>query len=250
MDWDGVRLLIGTLSHTGQGSLLNVARFTGMALHGQLPPKTEFMISQGCYIDRNRNDMIKKALDGVYDKLLGGSFTHFLMFDSDSIPRRRDAVVKLFEADKDIIYAVSACKEAIPFWMVFDWEDRETYTHKWKIIADPWEPYEIFPQYKDKVFEVGGGGTGMVLIKREVLETIEPPWYSTEQTTRVSQTGTYTYVGDDVMFHKRAQDAGFKIYAHGGALCYHQSGKHMFPDFVADVVKASYDFNVYELIGE
>jgi len=194
--------------------------------------------------------MIYTTLNGAYDKFLEGPFTHFLMVDSDSIPKSTDAVRKMIEADVDMIYAVAACKEAIPFWMVFDWDDRENHTHQWKVIADPWEPHEIFPKYRNKIFEVDGGGTGMVIIKREVFETIEAPWYETRQTKMVTPTGQLVYWGDDVMFHKKVQDAGFKIYAHGGAFCYHKIGGLLFPDFPAQVVEASYKFNLHELIGE
>ena len=209
-----------------------------------LPTSRKLVISQSSYIDANRNDMIQYALSGQLDKAIGGPFTHFLMWDSDSIPVDVDTVRALFDADKDIVYAVAACKEAISLWLVYDWTYKEQGRHVWKLIADPWEPYDIFPKYKDKVFEADVGGTGMCLIKREVLEKVPPPWY------RSYYNDFGEAVGDDVAFHIKIQDYGFKTHIHGGKFCRHRVGRHYWPDVIALAASASCTFDVPKMIQE
>lgn len=69
-----------------------------------------------------------------------------------------------------------------------------------------WKPGEVF--------EVPGFiGTGCMLIKTKVFESIEPPWFQTlEYPDRVT---------DDAFFCRKVRAAGFKILGHGGVLCGH-----------------------------
>ena len=209
-----------------------------------LPIKRKIIRSQSAYIDANRNDMIQYALSGHLDRAVGGPFTHFLMWDSDSIPVKNDTVRALFDADKDIIYAVASHKGNIPLWLVFEWTNVEQGRHVWIQIADPWEPYDIFPKYKDKVFKVDGGGTGMCLIKREVFEKIPRPWYI----SYYNDVGDF--VGDDVGFHKKVYEYGIEIYAHGGRFCRHLLGAHSWPDVMAQGADASIRFDVAGMIEQ
>jgi len=215
------RIVIGTPSYDGRISDLLLPIIYGM----ELPP-TQFIPIRGGYIDRNRNAIIQQAFSGFYDEALGGKPTHLLMIDSDSIPRSTDAVRKLIEADKDIICGITAFKEFPSDWMVYNWKNREEYAIERLLIAkNRTEPFNIKPEYRG-VFEVDAAGHGMVLIKREVFEIMDSPWYQTWADPDLR------YYGEDVVFYKHAQDAGFEAYAHGEVLLMHQEGKLLFPDLI------------------
>lgn len=236
--WEDTRIVVGIPTGNGMVSANILVMWDKLQL-----PAHELIVAEGCYVDRNRNDMVKYALDGNLDEVLGGPFTHFLMWDSDSIPRHADTVLKLLEADVDMIYAVAAAKQSSPLWLLFEWTNREECRHRWKLIADPHDPYDIYPKYKDKVFEVDGGGTGMCLIKREVFEKVEPPWYENVANP------DFQYVGDDVSFHKKVQDANFHIFAHGGRFCFHKVGNLNFPDCMAEAAKQSISLDLVAMIN-
>lgn len=215
------RLVIGIPTYDGKISDLLLPIIYGM----ELPP-VQFIPIRGVYIDRSRNALVAQAFSGFYDKSLGGPATHLLMIDADSIPRSTDAVRKLIEADKDIICGITAFKEFPSDWMVYTWKDRNEYAIDRLLIAkNRTEPFNIKPEYRG-VFEVDAAGHGMILIKREVFETMDAPWYQTWAEIDLR------YYGEDVFFHKQAQDAGFKTYAHSEVLLMHQEGKLLFPDFV------------------
>ena len=209
-----------------------------------LPKRRKIITSTSPYIDANRNDMIQFALSGHLDKSLGGSFTHFLMWDSDSLPIHVDTVRALFDADKDIVYAVAASKTVVSLWMVFEWTNVEHARHAWIQISDPWEPYNIFPKYRNKVFEVAGGGKGMCLIKLEVFEKVPKPWY------RSYYNDVVEFVGDDVAFHKKMYEHGIKIHPHGGKFCQHRPGKHLWPDVIAKAAEMSISYDGPRAIEE
>lgn len=53
---------------------------------------------------------------------------------------------------------------------------------------------------KEGLIELAGGGCAGMLIRREVLEAIEPPWFK------------HTHVSEDLLFCEAAKEKGYKIY--------------------------------------
>ena len=223
-DLEPAKLIVGMPSYDGMAADLLIPVMYGMRL-----PKVQFIFLYGCYIDRNRNEIVRGAFDDMYKDRLGGDFTHLLFLDADTIPMNLDAVEKLLKADKDVISGISTFKNIPSTWMVWDWEDRENLKMKWKHIANPIDPMNIFPEYRDRVIEVDTFGFGFVLVKREVLETLDMPWFKSYNTSDMR------YHGEDVMFCKNAQDAGYKIYAHTGVQCLHKMGRFYYPSKTQDV---------------
>jgi hypothetical protein len=55
--------------------------------------------------------------------------------------------------------------------------------------------------------EVGSIGMGVMLIKRNVFEKLTEPWFETPW-----RTDARGYIGEDIFFCRKAQDAGYKIW--------------------------------------
>lgn len=66
--------------------------------------------------------------------------------------------------------------------------------------------------------DVQWGGTGCMLIRREVFEALEFPWFQWPIELR---DGKVKETSDDVDFCRRATSAGFTIGAHGNVFCGH-----------------------------
>ena len=214
------RLMIGTPSYSG-----DVPDLLLPMMYGQKMPQVQFVYNHGCYVDLNRNEIIRKCYHPQYAERMGGEFTHLLMIDADAIPLSLDVVEKLLLADKDVIGGILTYKNTPSNWMVWNW-DEEGYDEllmRRIQIADPTAPMAIYEQYKDRVLEVDAFGFGFALIKREVLDTMESPWFETYEPKDAS------YKGDDVVFCRKAQDLGFKIHVHTGAMCAHKDGKYYYP---------------------
>lgn len=89
-------------------------------------------------------------------------------------------------------------KKYVPSPMVFEDDQSGSYVD--------WKPGEVF--------EVPGFiGTGCMLIKTEVFDHIEEPWFKTlDYPARIT---------DDAYFCRLVKTAGFKVLGHGGVLCGH-----------------------------
>lgn len=71
---------------------------------------------------------------------------------------------------------------------------------------------------KDKIQEIKRTGTGCMLIKMEVFNKIDVPYFDgSEQSLTKFQT-----VGEDFYFCDKVRNAGYKIVAHGGVVCKHR----------------------------
>ena len=84
------------------------------------------------------------------------------------------------------------------------------------------------PHWKWKygdVFECGSIGTGCMMIKTEVFQYLEKPWFATiNECFSSGEYGAHVHkleMTDDLYFCEKVRKAGFKILADGGVLCVH-----------------------------
>lgn len=133
-------------------------------------------------------------------ELLKGNFTHLLMMDIDHVH------------PADIIQRLAR-------WVVKD-------PKKYQVVgglnfrrSEPYDPcaykigqdgsmWTIAWEKEDEILEVDRLGTGSILIAREVLETIPPPWFVNDY----SQAWRDAWPGEDIGFNKKCQESGIKMW--------------------------------------
>jgi len=71
----------------------------------------------------------------------------------------------------------------------------------------------VLPSKKEDLIECDGVGGGCLLIHRQVLDAIEPPWFEYNKGT---------FVGEDFYFCRKVEAAGFKIFVDPGVICGHK----------------------------
>lgn len=122
------------------------------------------------------------------DFAIKGKATHILMVDDDMlIPP--DIIEKLLAMDVPI-----ACP-------IFFRSGDDNAPLVYDIDPDSGEPVNMMDYPIDQVFEAPGGvGTGVMLIRRDVIDAIERPHFYYPQDTRY---------GMDLMFCRRAREKGF-----------------------------------------
>lgn len=167
------------------GFLLNISIARGFS-------KISIDLNYGIPVDFNRNLCVKKFLHTDHDWLF--------FLDSDMIPPSN--VLDLTRYHRPIISAVSwGWKNNGPMIMAFDETDTTgVYT----------------PVCVNGLQRVDAVGTGCLFIHRSVLETIEPPYFLFEK----DEEGLMK-LGEDFYFCRKASDAGYSIYVHGGYRCSH-----------------------------
>jgi hypothetical protein len=177
-------------------------------------------------ITRARNSM-------AYDFL--GSDAEFLMFIDADIGFDADAIVKMVEADKDIICGLYPKKE-INWQLVsdavkkgVDYKDLPNYTGSFvvNLVGNATETVGSI----NEPMEIDNGGTGFMLIRRNVFDTLKPlvPTYTNDMILIVDKNpvkkiiseffdtsideDTNRLLSEDYHFCKIARKAGFKVYA-------------------------------------
>ena len=163
------------------------ARFTAFyaSLTGlNRPDNTINMFSTSSNIAENRNKITTEALR------LGVDWVLYL--DDDQI-LQPDTLDRLLAADKDIISA-HYCQRQSPFNPVL-MQQYANGNHSWKQL----EPTDR------GIVSIEAAGAGCLLVKRKVLEALQPPYWTLGQINPASW-------GDDLDFCLRVRQAGFTIY--------------------------------------
>lgn len=169
---DAGGVLVGVLSN-------ELARFSGffqslLGVMGCLPAGSGLGWAKGVNIP--------KACNSLAAQMLGGSYG-WLWIMGDDHTFEPNIVARLLAHDVDIV--VPHCLKRYPPWEPVVWDrDGEFYVH---------------PQLPESgLTEVHAAGSAGMLIRRRVLEAVEPPWFEGRN--------------EDIGFCEKARAAGFDVY--------------------------------------
>ena len=203
---------------------------------GLLNSVQEFMRNgmQLYYAHMMNESLITRARNTLAYDFLDTDATHLMFIDADITFNPAD-IVSMVNADKDIICGLYPKKEI-----------------NWKTVADAVKSgveYQELPNYTgsfvvnlvgdvaqatgdvNEPMEIDNGGTGFMLIKRNVFETLKPtvPTYTNDQILIVDKNPVKKVIheffatsidevsnrllSEDYHFCKIARQAGFKVYA-------------------------------------
>lgn len=102
---------------------------------------------------------------------------------------------------------------------------------------DGWHVMAVLPE--DDLVEVWSAGDAGMLIRREVFDAIEDPWF----------TPTPGSIGldYDMNFCRKVRDAGFKIYCDSGAMLGHISNHTVWPEYRDGHWQVSMEFDQHRI---
>jgi 2-polyprenyl-3-methyl-5-hydroxy-6-metoxy-1,4-benzoquinol methylase len=160
--------------------------------------EVKIYIEQSTVIDRARNILTKKALDEGCD---------YVMFIDADMLLPPNAIDDLIDMNLDIVSGLyfQKGKPYLPVARIKRNEDDEE--HKFL------EDFEF-----GEVLKVAGTGMGCCLIKREVFENIEYPYFRFEWK---EINGKLQQFAEDLYFCDKAKKAGFDTYLNTGIVCEH-----------------------------
>lgn len=160
--------------------------------------------------------MIDMARNGIVLETLRGGFTHLLFVDDDN-PIPSDTLEKMLEDDKDIVITPILTRNP-------NQEGKHTLCAFYKEEIDGQKVYNIIEKFKEEgdLHKIDAGGTGCMLIKREVLERLFSIYnnYIFERTRDIfnkpiifeGKEYKERTMSEDVLFCERAADNGFEIW--------------------------------------
>lgn len=181
-----MKINIAIPSYSGKVSLELMSSI--MAFHK--PEGSDFIFTyvDRTFIDRARNALIMSCLIAKCD--------YILMIDDDQLPPV-DIVTLLVKEDKDIIGVPIANRKGAHELNVFD------------------DNYDKVNEFKGKAKEVGAIGSGVILIKAEVLQAMLEKHRTPFEFKMEDLNGEEREFSEDVLFCKRARELGYKVWAKG-----------------------------------
>lgn len=154
---------------------------------GMIKPNNHvFLHSGGFRLDHIRNQLAKAAITM--------NCTHILFLDNDHY-FEADTIKKLLSHDLPIVGGLSF--QRVPPY--------EPVMYRGRI-----NEYKTVTEWKEKsLVEVDTTGTGCLMIKREVFEKIDPPWF---EFMKNPDPNVPYGIGEDVIFCNKAKLEGYKIF--------------------------------------
>lgn len=152
-------------------------------------------------VDNARNEIVREFLKS--------DCTHLFFVDSDTIPPV-NAIKKLLAADKPIVSALTPIVEHDEARK----NDSNGFYRKLNAVG---EHGKHLNEYVGLVPIIGAGGS-CILIRREVFEKMQYPWYRFQYQ---DDNGKETIVGEDIYFTAMAKSAGFQPWAETSVICKH-----------------------------
>jgi len=162
------------------------------------------------------------ARNSLVKSFLKGDCTHLFFMDSD-MEFPPNTLSRLLEHDKYIV-AGFYTRKLPPFASVI-----------FKGDMDDWTTWN--PTTEDRLQKCSAVGTGCMLIKRNVLETMEWPWFSYEKDLQ----GKEKYMSEDVVFCINAKKNGFDIWVDPTLMCGHVGNFVIRPFLKEGILKVSVD---------
>lgn len=185
----------------------------------EMPPGEVYWrkITHALSVDKARNMFVREYLA----KEVPTDHLWFVDYDMAWHPK---SLLRLWERDLDIVAALTWTNDVPPNPTIWD-DERELdglYYYMPQIVEtlDWMTRHEhkfnsndpvVLPQTETDLREVPVTGAAFLLIKRHVLEAIEPPWFE----------GDVNGFGEDFSFCRKARKAGFKVYVDRSVIVTH-----------------------------
>ena len=156
-----------------------------------------YSIASSTFIDSARNNIAGRATEKSIETCARPP-DYFLWIDEDMVVPP-ELFMKLRAHDKDIVSANYVRKSG------FGW------------CFEPAEEYKDWESKPGGLIECDYIGFGAVLVKGEVFEKLEYPWFKVERDWKVIDgKREYMEVGEDVYFCRKAREAGFSTWVDTG----------------------------------
>lgn len=169
------------------------------------PRGSQLAFVYGAYIQANRNALVEQMLE---------SNAQWLFMVDDDHTFDRSLLINLLDNHVDVVGALALARK--PPYFVCAFAETNSVTGESLGISMQGLSFELQ--------EVAAVGTGAILIRREVLEAIEPPWFE----SGFDMHGVN--VSEDVTFCEKARAAGFRVWLDATQSIGHLTGVALFLD--------------------
>jgi len=178
------------------------------------PKGTRVASVSGTYIQACRNDLARQTLE---------TDAQWLFMVDDDHTFDRSLLINLLDRHVPVVAAAAVSRKP-PYYVC---AYRQGANHAMGL-----------HDFNGELEEVDAVGTGAILIRREVLEALEPPWFE------VGYDENGRNVSEDLTFCKRAREAGFGVWLDGTQVLGHLTGVALRPDPLGLIIDLDHEQNI------
>ena len=150
---------------------------------------------------------VHKAEEQLAQLAVDSECTHLLLMDDDIYDVRAGDLLKLLDANKDVVGGIMHAS-GFPYAMcAFRRYDTKTKVADQPILKGPARLYEIPPQQRVGLQKADLIPFGFTLIKTRVFKNMEKPWFSSD-----NQAPTDSWFADRMLSKKRSYYAHFDVW--------------------------------------
>jgi len=163
---------------------------------------------EGCYLDAACSASVTENLNGILGRLREEDRWVWIMGDDHVWPNTALMdLLRTMDEHPEIDILVPLCVKRNPPWNLVLFHELSAFDKDGTPLFEPIK-WENVPE--SGVFEVDAAGSAGMLIRREVIDALEPPWfYST-----MDWHGRQAVLNEDVTFCVRARrHGGFRLFA-------------------------------------
>jgi len=151
--------------------------------------------------------------------------THILLLNADEAPINNNVLDLMLALDKDIVVGVAPIIYEGVFWKTSHWTGNNDIVGLFEPI-----PYDDLPKEPFRAFD----SAGPYLIKREVFEKMDWPWFFDIWNPETSE----RILAQDLYFSRKAGEYDFEIWCEPKAVFEHY--KHIGLKHLTDIIKSPY----------
>jgi len=169
------------------------------------PKEFAIRYSPGPTIDVNRNKLVDMAL-------MDEKVTHVLFIDTDTMPPPN--LLSRFLQYDELVMSGLYIQRMVPFRC----------TQFLKFSNNSFRRLRVADYPEGELVKVDSTGAGALLVKREVFERLEEPYFKFILTD-----GGKNYLGEDIYFCRKLAEEGIPIHVDTSIMCQHIEGGLAFP---------------------
>lgn len=170
----------------------------------QRPMGSKVALVMGMDVTLSLNEIVRDALEGDFE---------WVWFQSDDHLYDDDSLLRLLDHQLDVVVPLIP-KKAPPYGLVIFKDEIGMGDTADGIPIPEYDNFSARELSASGLIKVHAAGSGGMLVKRHVLEDIEPPWF---------ESSSGAYVNDDLEFCRKIRDAGYEIHCDLGVRFGHLS---------------------------
>jgi hypothetical protein len=167
---------------------------------------------------------VHMAQESLAEFAVNCNATHLLLMDDDIFDVKVEDVLKLLDADKDVIAGVMYTRSFPHAMCAFRRHDLDTRVAEQPILSGPARLYEIPPEQRTGIQPADLVPFGLTLIKTSIFKKIEKPWFKCD-----NQAPTDSWFMDSIF------DAGLQPFVHFGVWLDHDGVNQITQPFLSQM---------------